>query len=185
MKKVLNKIYLKGKGIGGSFNTFPTYFAIILILLVLIFFLWLYPQKLLLATDYKSGKYLRSWPIGEGEEFAIVYTHSVELTEVVEDYLIVDHKIILKDTYFKSYGAGLPATTPYKFEITEKGFRIYDIDEEMENLIYRTGAERANHRLLLRDKEYKFLDFSGPRTGVKLDVKGTNLLFYLVREAFR
>lgn len=180
MKKALNKINLKGKGIGDSFNTFPTYIGIILILLLVI--LWLIPIKVLSASDYKSGKYLKSWAVKEGEEFGIKYTHSVELTEVIENYLVKGDKIILKDTYFKSYGAGLPSTTPYKFEITEKGFRIYDINEEMKNLIYRTGTERANHRLFLRDKEFKFLDFSEPRTGVKLDVKGSSLLLYLVRE---
>ena len=182
MKKALSKINLKGKGIGDSFNTFPTYIGIILIFLSLVLILWLIPIKVLSATDYKSGKYLKSWAVKDGENFGIKYTHSVELTEVIENYLIKDDKIILKDTYFKSYGAGLPATTPYKFEITEKGFRIYDINEEMENLIYRTGAERANHRLFLRNKEFEFLDFSEPRTGTRLQIKGISLLSYLVRE---
>ena len=169
------------KGIGSIFNTFSKYFYIVIIFSLILFF----PFKVLLARDYKTNQYIKSWNIKEGEEFSIIYTHSVQLTEVEEIYRIENNNIMLKETYFKSYGAGLPATTPYSFEITEKGFRIYNINEKMLNLIYRTGAEKADHRLLLNNREFRFLDFSEPRTGVKLDIKKIPFISYIVREGFR
>lgn len=132
--------------------------------------------------DYKTNKYIKSWKINNGESFTIEYTHSVQLTPVSETYTIDGGKIILVESYFKSYGAGLPATTPYKFQITDKGFRIYEINEIIEYLIYRTGAEIANHKLILRDFEYDFLDFSEPRSGVEFKVKKVGILSYIVKE---
>ena len=121
----------------------------------------------------------------DGETFIIAYTHSVELCPVTESYLIKDDKIILTETYFESYGAGLPATTPYTFEMKNKGFRIFNINEVMNNLVYRTGAERANHKLIYKNKTYKFLNFSKPRTGVEFKASKVSLLSYIVRECFR
>ena len=107
-----------------SFNTFPQYYFIFLLLIIflLVFFL---PVKVLLATDYKTDKYIKSWRIKE-DRFSIIYTHSVELTEVIETYAIEGDKIILEESYFKSYGAGLPATTPYslKSPIGDLGYTI-------------------------------------------------------------
>ncbi len=182
-KKVLNSNYLKGKGIESNFNTFPKYFFICAILFFLL--ICLFPIKVLQARDFRSGTYLKSWRLKDGEDFSIKYTHSVELTEVVEIYQIQKNTIILKETYFKSYGAGLPATTPYTFEITDRGFRIYNIDEIMTDLVYRTGAEKADHRIIIRDQENRFLDFSAPRQGVKLHMNKISLILYLTKEVFQ
>jgi len=185
MKRVLNKMYSKRKGIEDIFNTFPNYMKFILLILIVILLISFIPTKVLLATDFKTNKYIKSWRIGEGENFTIEYIHSVELTPVSEIYIIKDDKIVLTESYFKSYGAGLPSTTPYKFEITDKGFRIYDINQVMENIVYRTGAERANHRLIFQGKEYEFLDFTKPRSGVRFNAKNISILRYIVKEVVK
>lgn len=185
MRKVLNnKVESNREGID-LFNTFSSIKIIISCLLLIIFLLGLIPIKVLLASDYKTGEYLKSWRINQGEEFTVIYTHSVQLTPVSEIYLINDNEIILKETYFQSFGAGLPSTTKYKFEITKDGFRIYDINEIMHNLIYRTGAVRANHKLLLGGKEYKFLDFSKPREGVRLELSNISTFKYFIKEGLK
>ncbi|WFA08388.1 DUF1850 domain-containing protein [Tissierella sp. Yu-01] len=182
MNRVLSKNIKRGEGIV-LFNTFP-YIIKILLLLLLISFISLnfIPIKVLLASDFRTGEYLSSWRISEGENFTVVYTHSVELTEVSEIYVIENGKIKLTDTYFKSYGAGLPANTPYKFEITNDGFRIYDINQVLESLVYRTGAVRANHSLLINGEKHMFLDFSQPREGVKLECDNISAFKYITRE---
>ena len=142
----------------------------------------LFPVKILLAVDFKTNEYIKFWRIKDGESFTIEYTHSVQRTPVSETYIIDKDKIILTESYFQSYGAGLPATTPYEFQITDKGFRVYEINEIMEYLIYRTGGEIANHKLILRDKEYNFLGFTEPRSGVEFKVKKIGILLYIVKE---
>lgn len=180
-KESSNKAW--GKGAGGNFSTFPNY-IVLLIVVIVIGIIALIPTKVLLVCDYKTGEYYKSWRIKDGEDFTVEYTHSVQLTPVTETYKIDGYNIILKETTFKSYGAGLPATTPYKFEITSNGFRIYDIDELMDYLVYRTGAERANHKLTFKNKDYDFLRFSKPRTGVQFKVIKMKIFSQFLREGF-
>lgn len=155
--------------------------ALIIILITIL----LFPIYILKASYYRDGEYLKGWLVNKGDRFSIEYTHSVQLTPVIEIYYI-DKKgeIILEESYFYSYGAGLPSDTPYKFEITKNGFRIYDIDEIMDNLIYRTGAVKANHKINIKGKSYPFLDFSEPRAGVKFEVEKSSLLQHILKEAY-
>lgn len=183
MKRVLSSIKSGKQGIGLLANTLFHYKNKLLIILSFALLLLLFVQiEVLVASDYKTYDHLKSWPIKKGEEFAIEYTHSVQLTPVVEVYFIdKNYNIVLKESYFHSYGAGLPATTPYKFEITDRGFRIYDINQIMDDLVYRTGAVKANHKINIKDKTDLFLDFSKPREGVKFSIEKISLLLYLAR----
>lgn len=179
MKRELSKHKI-GRGID-FFNTFPKgIFVIILLIFILLLFLSFYKIEILEARDFKNNDYLKSWQIQEGASFTVAYTHSVQLCPVTETYIIKNGEIILTETYFESFGAGLPATTPYTFEITDTGYRIYNINNKMNNLVYRTGAERANHQLIYNNKNYRFLDFSKPRTGIEFKVNRVSLLAYII-----
>lgn len=167
-------------------NKFINWRDIIIIIFTILLIISLHPINILLASDYKTGNYLKSWPVNKGDKFHIKYIHSVQLVPVTEIYSIDDkNNIILEESYFHSYGAGLPANTPYEFEMTEKGFRIYNINKKIDNLIYRTGAIRANHKIYIKDQYYPFLNFSERKTGVKFQAKKTFFIKYLVREVFK
>lgn len=156
---------------------------IIIVIILILLILFIVPIKVLIAEDYENGDYLKAWRIKDS--FTISYIHSVELTEVLEIYNIVDEEIVLEETYFHSYGAGLPATTPYDFEITPDGFRIFNIDEIIEKLIYRTGAIRANHKLIIGNKEYEFLSFSQGKTAVHFQIENMSFLKYIIKEVIK
>lgn len=177
MKKELSKDI---KGID-FFNTLKGSKSVLVFLLV-IFLISLFPLKFLVAKDFKTGQYLNLWKVKDKEEFTIEYTHSVEKSPVTEKYKIYGDSLILLETSFKSYGAGLPATTEYKFELTEDGFRIYDINKEYKEVIYRTGAEIANHELTIGDKVYNFLDFSERRTGVEFSMEKIKVINYIIKK---
>lgn len=181
-KKELSKINLIDKGIEGFFSTLSNYKKIVTLLLILLLIIAFLPIELLVLRDYRRGKYLKSWRVNSGDKFIVQYTHSVEQTPVIENYLIEDENIILVDAYFHSFGAGLPATTPYKFKLIENGFKIYDINEKIDNLIYRTGSQGADHILYINNEENKFLDFSDPRKEVGFTIERSKLLLYLIRE---
>ncbi len=160
--------------------------GIILIVFTILLIISLNSVYILEASDYKSDKYLRSWKIQNYDRFSIKHIHSVQLVPVIETYSINRNgDIILEESYFHSYGAGLPATTPYDFSITENGFKIYNINEKMDNLIYRTGAVKAEHQIYINKHYEAFLDFSEPRTSVKFDVKKISFLKQLLREVFQ
>lgn len=169
------------KGIESRFNTLSI-LKLLIIGITLVIFLSILPIEILLAVDYKTGEYIKSWRIADKDTFIVEHTHSVQLTTVSEKYIVEGQNIILIEAIFQSFGAGLPATTPYKFEITEEGFRIYEINQKMEYLVYRAGTERANHRLVLDDIQYYFLDFTEPTTGVRFVIDKTPYLYFIIKE---
>ncbi len=177
MKKASSKNYKYTRGAGVISST-STHFKKILILILFLLIVVNIPITSLDASNYKTGKHLKAWGVKKGDIFEIEYIHSVELTPVSEIYFIdEDYNIVLDETYFYSYGAGLPATTPYQFEITENNeFRIYNIKEIMNDVIYRTGAVRADHHIKIKNKSYSFLTFSRAAEGVKFTVKRASLL---------
>lgn len=152
------------------------------LLLIGFFIFCFYPIKVLKATNFQREEYLKSWRIKNGEIFAIEYIHSVEQSPVLENFLVEHKDIVLLDTYFHSYGAGLPATTPYKTEITDKGIHVYDINLKIEDLIYRTSSLGREHKLIFRNKDFMFLDFSNHRTGVRFQIDHMANLAYLIKE---
>ena len=56
-----------------------------------------------------TGAVAGAWPLGEGEGFAIRYTHSVALTPVEDHFIIRDGIIHLDKTVYQDFGAGLPS----------------------------------------------------------------------------
>lgn len=178
---MMKRVWSKNKKGIDFFNTLK-HFKIILVFLLIVLIISVFPLRVLVAKDFKNQEYLNLWKMKDDEDFTIKYTHSVEKSPVTEKYKIGKDKIILLETTFKSYGAGLPATTEYKFEFIEDGFRIYDIDKTYKNVIYRTGAEIANHEIIIKDKIYEFLDFSEGRTGVEFSLEKIKALNYIIRK---
>lgn len=168
-----------GKGIG----VFPNTLSLFLILAIMVGLIFsFFPIKVLKATNFQTKEYLKSWKIKDGEIFGIEYIHSVEQSPVLENFLVEDKDIILVDTYFHSYGAGLPATTPYKTEITDKGIHVYDMNLKIENLIYRTSSQGREHKLIFRNKDFMLLDFSTHRTAVRFHIDHMTNLAYIIKE---
>lgn len=185
MSKASSSKEFYGKGTD-SISTFPLLKRILAVVVALLAIgAMLYPIEVLKASDSRSGKYLSSWWPREDKSFTIKYIHSVERTPVWEMYTIEEGEIVLEETVFQSYGAGLPATSPYDFDIVEDGFRLYNIDQKMTNLVYRTGAVRANHELTVGGETYLFVEFSEPTEGVKFETQRTPIIVYLAKEGFK
>lgn len=185
MSKASSSKEFNGKGTD-SISTFPLLKRILAVVVALLAIgTMLYPIEVLKASDSRSGEYLSSWWPREDKSFTIKYIHSVERTPVWEMYTIEEGEIVLEETVFQSYGAGLPATSPYDFDIVEEGFRLYNIDQKMTNLVYRTGAVRANHELTVGGRTYLFVEFSEPTEGVKFETQKTPIIVYLAKEGFK
>ena len=152
-------------------------------IIVLIVILMALPIYHLTATDFYSSEALSKWRVSKVDSFTIRFTHSVMLTPVFETYRINEQlEFILTETVFYSYGAGLPENTIYDFEMIEKGFRIYNINQKIDPLVYRTGASIANHTLIINNIEIPFLAFSKPQTAVEFKTKSRPLIVFLYEE---
>lgn len=142
-----------------------------------------FPVIHLRAVDFNTNGVLAEWRVNENDSFTIRFTHSVMLTPVYETYLISEElEIVLAEAVFYSYGAGLPENTEYDFEMIDNGFRIYNINQKLDRLIYRTGATVANHIIHVNNSEIPFLNFSKPQAAVEFRIVSRALIVYLYEE---
>lgn len=144
--------------------------SIILFIVIIIFFVLISKEQVLVAVSYPDKTLLSYFEINKDSYIGIEYIHSVQKTETSEWYRIGNNNLILMEQRFKSQGAGLPASSPYKYESTEDGFHLYDINKEFDNVIYRTGQVIANHQLIIDGEYIDFIEFSEPGQGIIFDV---------------
>ncbi|WP_138160497.1 DUF1850 domain-containing protein [Peptoniphilus catoniae] len=154
--------------------------AFFAILLVLIIGLSLVNTDALILRDKITGDLLAVRRLKKDSYIGIIYKHSVMKTQTSEWYRFEDGKLILMEERFRSYGAGLPAQSKYKFKHDKNGFKLYDINEPFEEVVYRTGAVIANHRLSIDGKVENFLDFSEKREAVAFTVEKLPIVKFLI-----
>lgn len=153
---------------------------LLIILPILTLFIPVHTLKLI---EPKSGKVVKSFHIKNGEEFTVLFTHSVERTPVYETYYVKnDEEIYLKETIYFSFGAGLPATTKYEFSIEKEGMKITNINEKIDHLVYRAGGVIANHALIIKEKSFFLEEFVGTFKPIVFKAKKEPLYKYLRRE---
>lgn len=158
--------------------------ALILILLIFIGMIHI-PVSFLEITHNREGVVFERKLINFNDKITIRYMHSVMKTPVLEHYLIMpDKRLLLTDTEFMSYGAGLPEKNDYDFEITDKGFRVYNINKPFDFIVYRTAPIHtgADVTLITEKEVVPFLSISEERTPVRIAVKREPGWIYLSRE---
>jgi len=134
-------------------------YTIALIALVFTVFFMARPVYRLCLIDPLNDEIVKSFPVKNGERFTIRFIHSVERSPWIEKFEIInDSEIYLKETVTFSFGAGLP-TYSENFSFEEEGMTITDINEKMDNLIYKVGGVIAHHTLVYRGENYYFEDY--------------------------
>ncbi len=136
--------------------------------------------NILILKDKIEGNTLAVRKLRNDSYIGIIYKHSVMKTQTSEWYRIEDNKLILMEERYRSQGAGLPTETEYKFKHTRDGFFLYDINLPFEEVVYRTGAVIANHRLSIDGKEENFLEFSDKKQAIAFTVKKVPVIKYLI-----
>lgn len=143
------------------------------------------PVHYLKMSHDRQGTVFERKAVDINDIISIRYIHSVMKTPVYEHYRIMpDGRLVLTETEFVSYGAGLPEKNNYDFEITDRGFRVYNINRPFDFIVYRTApAETGSDiTLLTPDWEMPFLAFSEERTPVRVEIKTAPAWIYLSRE---
>jgi len=128
-------------------------------------------QYLLLSND-RTGKILFCAPAGDGVEFSVSYTHSVNKSPVTEYYQILDSRIYLTALRYKTFGAGMP-TEPEEAQTLryeEDDMIIEGFARPMPYLCYSIGRI-AGHALHWRGQAIR-LD--------TLDTPGQPVLFSVI-----
>ena len=107
------------------------------------------PLSVLVVKNQNSGKAVYLSDIRYGESFAVEWMHSVELQPWQEVFQYTPQGIILRETRFKSFGAGVPAYGGKEYRL-EDGFIVFKgLDIKMENIPYGVSSF-AKHKLIFR-----------------------------------
>lgn len=156
-----------------------------LIILFLLFLLSSYKTDYLILRNFNTGKNLEIFNLKD-KKFNVIFTHSVMLSEVKEEYEIRNSSIYLIATRYKDYGAGLPTDVEGQFYIDEdkKELVVFNMNRKIDSLVYRTGSKRANHRIQVSKKEVEFLEFTEEKSPVEIEYLRLNIfkLFKIKRE---
>lgn len=65
------------------------------------------PGWYLVLRDGDTQKIYASYPVKEGDSFAVGFIHSVNKSPVIDIYYIEDHDIYVEETIYYSFGAGV------------------------------------------------------------------------------
>jgi len=159
----------------------PFIFFIILSI-VIILLLPIYALEVKIA---KTEATVYQQPAKLGEQFDIIWTHSVTLQPVIETYRIDQPgKISLIQMIFDDNGPNLPARPEYdqKWLIEDGKFIVYNYDLVFEKVPVTIGSLIANHALQYNDTLTYLKEVYRPGGYVLLAITKKNIFKYLTQE---
>lgn len=135
-----------------------SWFIIIIIASLSIIILTMPTRSALIFYEKNTDKISAYLPLGIGQTFQIVFTHSIHLTDVVEKYEIMeDRQIKQYEIIFEEFGIGMPSNAEGNEEfIYENGkYHIKNMNNFFSSMNIRNGKTVSEHRLIWKDYEGK------------------------------
>ena len=129
------------------------------------------PVTVVLYGGSGEGKFSFSPPDGR---FTVRFVHSWARTPVDEIFQVDErNNIVLKETIYEDFGAGLSHETGSQMFVTvENGIiHVRGIDRIIPSLQIRTGRVVASHTLIYGDRYVPFSDFAEPGSVVIFKVQ--------------
>lgn len=125
-------------------------------------------------------------PIDAGDQFDIIFTHSIHLTDVVEKYHVTENLTIIQDEIiFESFGIGMPSTVEegQTFEYKDGRYHLGNLNNVFESMKIRNGKTVSKHRLRwknhMEEKMVWFNDYFEPGAWYTVKVDKLPLWSYL------
>lgn len=132
-------------------------------------FLCIHPQILVLR-DSESGRIYDVWLCPDGEEFAVEFIHSVNLSPVIDTFRAEGGVIRAVKAKFFSFGAGMPTELEpgESFAFTDDGgMEISGITRTYEKLSYIVGTV-YDYTLTIGGKQINLRELCGRNAHVEL-----------------
>jgi len=130
-----------------------------IVTVLLLFLIW--PQSsLIIEAEGHDPVYL------ESETFELHWIHSIEHEEWYEVYEIQDGNLLLTETYFKTFGAGVPSDSDEPPEITEDGFVKFTVNDTYPEL-HMNVSENVKTKIIQNGQEYLLYEMFDSHTSVK------------------
>lgn len=139
--------------------------------MLLLFLIWPKSSLIIEAEGYEPV-YL------EAETFELHWIHSIEHEEWYEVYKIQGENLLLTETYFKTFGAGVPSHSDEPPEITEDGFVKFTVNDTYPEL-YMNVSENVKTKIVQNDREYPLYEMFESNISVKVSIENRPLFFQL------
>jgi len=132
------------------------------------------PMPWLVIEDFKKEEKLLALPLMWQESFEICYTHSVDRKPVCEIYKLKWGKgIMLHETYFRMFGAGMGHWEGHGYVVSEEGWiKIKEVDKLLGKFLLRVGTRGVDHILSVRGKKINLTERAeGKLVEVRIEIK--------------
>lgn len=156
----------------------------ILLLFVLSIIIFFPFRTALVFYKQNTSQIVAYLPIEEGNSFQIIFTHSIHLTDVVEEYEVLsDHSIKQNEIIYEHYGIGMPANDADGGTLVYEDGKIHikDMNRVFPYINLRNAKEVPKYRLVWGETLEHiawFKDYFEP--GARFTVKIDNLSLWQI-----
>ncbi|MEK4427117.1 DUF1850 domain-containing protein [Solibacillus sp. FSL K6-1523] len=146
--------------------------AIIIIALVLPLFLI---RKEIVLVKYEQGQFLIE------DEFTIGWIHSVEKEPWFEIYTVHNNQLLLRETYFKTFGAGTPSEGT--IIETDDGYVHFMLNKPFQE-VNMVVSENVKTTLYTKNEEIKLYELADNYSNLSFKVQKIPLWKYIRGEKY-
>lgn len=130
------------------------------------------PAMILEIYSFKKGTVIFSKDVRPGTEFCLKYTHSSDLTPIVDIFRVDDGGyLVLVEERYLWYGSGLEFFSHKRIKIVCDGrWTKVILNRRMKNLSLRVGRI-AGHRIEIGGEQVRLKDIAGGGESVEIRVR--------------
>jgi hypothetical protein len=117
----------------------------------------------------KTGQEVLCAEMGEGEEFVLSFTHSVNRRPVFDTLRVDGNQLVIVKSRFDSFGAGMPETSSSEgtLRVSGDGWLEWTVNRRVPEVSLFV-ARVANHVLHAKGRKIALADLAEPGTSVTL-----------------
>lgn len=141
------------------------------VIMVIAAYLFLGPQFSFLVLEIpETGEIVWAAPLSRDEHFQLRYIHSVDLLPVYDTYTGDNMQLVLVETRFRSWGAGLGYMNEGVLS-GENGWTVIKAMQRQVGVVSLRIGTIAEHTLLYRGKEIRLRDYVPAQTLVHIRLR--------------
>lgn len=149
---------------------FFKYLVVVILIITTTIFLVSTTGNALLIRDGNSNKVIARYPLQEGEQFAIGFTHSVNQNFVEDRYQILNQEIQVYETLYYHFGAGVQTELKEQEILTyleDGGMLISNINQSIPHLYYNISPV-YDHILRIHETEISLKELAGETSFIEI-----------------
>jgi hypothetical protein len=123
--------------------------------------------SVLRISHHLSGRILYCARMQTGEEFVLVYTHSVNRRPVYDTLRVAGDHLVIVGSRFDSFGAGMPDGSDGQLSVAPDGWLAYRVERPTPEVVVRVGRV-AEHTLRIKGQELALTQLAPPGSPLRL-----------------